>query len=335
MLPQVSDQLRTYAAALARGAGRPHRSRTSQRFLDAQPDWKERLEPQAARPARRRGPRGASPPTLLGRAGVRSPTPTAPRMTRTRAAASSAPTTPRPPRYRMEVRLGVVLRMRALLTRSPAASTCRRYGTADERAEPMPALRRCEDLESRSSTRRAPRRPTMPAPARFPPCRRPAAGRGGACRRGWASSSGRSTDARAQARATRPPGAVTVMTVYPGLARRAAAGLEVGDVILGPPGQPFHEPQPGARVDHAARDRRARADRRPARAASRCGITLHARALPARVARAARSAQGRQRRAAARPEAVPRQRPHLAAGKPRLLFFWATWCRRASSRCPR
>jgi thiol-disulfide isomerase/thioredoxin len=221
----------------------------------------------------------------------------------------------------MEVRLGVVLRMRAILTQIAGRVYLADHGTPDQRAT-YDALLACEDVNFLAEPRIATAAAMEPPPS-FPPLdddRRvvqevmPA----------WMGIQFKPLTDAQRTREQRTAGAVTVMTVYPE-SPAAKAGLEVGDVILGPPAAPFQEP-------HQVREWTMRREiNEPA---------------PIEVAR-----NGHVQEVVLRPEPYPIKMPELpgppkvgsaappltkvsayrgdqtlAAGKPHLLFFWATWC---------
>jgi thiol-disulfide isomerase/thioredoxin len=113
------------------------------------------------------------------------------------------------------------------------------------------------------------------------------------------------------------------MTVFPGSAA-ATAGLEVGDIILGPPEHPFQEPQ-------QVREWTMRSEiNEPAplvivRNGQRHNLTLRPGPYPLKMP----ELPGPPKVGSAAPplKLEPfRGDTVLAAGKPRLLFFWATWC---------
>ena len=58
---------------------------------------------------------------------------------------------------------------------------------------------------------------------------------------GWMGINFRQADAKTRESLHLENGATTVLTVYPDSPAKAA-GIEVGDVVLGPPGKPFTEP---------------------------------------------------------------------------------------------
>src|SRR6185369_5912096 len=141
--------------------------------------------------------------------------------------------------YRMEVRLGVVLRMRALLDEVAGRVYLADEATPQER-DTYAALRACEDVNFVAAPPEQ-SAAAMPPPERFPPLEddrqmvqdvMPA----------WMGIQFRPIAESPHKNEKLPPGAVTVMTVFPGSAA-ATAGLEVGDIILGPPEHPFQEPQ--------------------------------------------------------------------------------------------
>jgi thiol-disulfide isomerase/thioredoxin len=316
MLPRVSEQLRTYARRWQEALD-ALTVQNFDRFLTADPTWRERLA------AKKLDTLDGESRTQLAREILAALVPftEADREThdrlellKQRADAASAAA------YRMEVRLGVVLRMRALLAQIAGRVYLSQRGTPEERAA-YAALRGCEDVNFLASpafqTAAA-----MPTPEPFPPLDEdrqvvhavmPA----------WMGIEFQPASRTVHKKAKHSPGAVTVMTVFPDSAA-AKAGIEVGDVILGPPDQPFKEP-------HQVREWTMRREiGEPA---------------PLMLVRG-----GEQREIELRPEPYPIKVPELpgppkvgsvapalklepfrgdaamAGGKPHLLFFWATWC---------
>jgi thiol-disulfide isomerase/thioredoxin len=316
MLPRVSEQLRTYARRWQE-ALEALRLQNFDRFLTAKPSWRERLGVQEidALDGQRR--------SELARELLAALVPfseadrdTYDRLVLLKQRADEAGAAA----YRMEVRLGVVLRMRALLTQIAGRVYLTTGGTPEERAA-YAALRGCEDvnfLESPAFQSAA----AMPPPEAFPPLdedRQVVQ----AVMPAWMGIEFQSASRTVHKTAKHPPGAVTVMTVFPDSAA-AKAGIEVGDVILGPPGTPFKEPQ-------QVREWTMRREiGEPA---------------PLVLVRG-----GQQREIALRPEPYPLKVPELpgppkvgsvapalkldpfrgaamvANGRSHLLFFWATWC---------
>jgi len=316
VLPEISKQLRTYAerwnqalAALL--------NQNFERFLAAHPAWRPRLElkklealDQPARNALTRELLDALRPfTIADR-----PTYDRLQLLKQRADAADAAA------YRMEVRLGVVLRMRALLEQIAGRTYLTDEASAEER-ETFAALRACEDV----NFLRAPAfasAAAMDPPAKMPPLdedRQVVE----AVMPAWMGIQFRAlSEARAK-KENQSPGAVGIITVYPD-SPAAAAGMEVGDVIVGPPGQPFKEPQ-------QVREWTMRRE---------IGEPVALEILR----------DGKKRRITLRPAPFPVKMPELpgppkvgsvapplkldpyrgdrtfAGGKPHLLFFWATWC---------
>jgi thiol-disulfide isomerase/thioredoxin len=316
MLPRVSQQLRTYAQRWQEALD-ALKVENFDRFLTANPTWRVRLG------AKKLAALDDESRSQLAREILAALVPfsAADRETydrlellRRRADDASAAA------YRMEVRLGVVLRMRALLGQIAGRLYLTEAGTPEERAA-YAALRACEDVtffESPAFQSAA----AMPAPEPFPPLEEdrqvvqtvmPA----------WMGIQFQPASQTVHKKAKHPPGAVTVMTVFPESAA-AKAGIEVGDVILGPPDKPFEEP-------HQVREWTMRREiGEPA---------------PLVLVRG-----GQQREIALRPEPYPMKVPELpgppkvgsvapalklepfrgdavlANGRPHLLFFWATWC---------
>ncbi len=138
--------------------------------------------------------------------------------------------------YRMEVRLGVVLRMRTLLTRIAGKVYLDRYGSNRER-EAFEALSECESFRLGKPRRRSARELDLPPP--FPPLIDEMHLLAGVLP-GWIG-----IEYGAVNRGTRhylglAAGAVAVTRVYPH-SPAAEAGIEAGDIILGPPEAYFVE----------------------------------------------------------------------------------------------
>jgi len=118
-------------------------------------------------------------------------------------------------------------------------------------------------------------------------------------------------------------GAVTVLTVSPD-SPAAEAGLEVGDVILGPPGEPFTEPEQ-IREWTMWREVGVPTTLDVLRDTEPLRITLKPSAYPLELPKL----PGPPEIGSAAPPLkvdVLRAADRLAEHQPRLLFFWATWC---------
>lgn len=317
ILPQVSEQLRTYADRWQEALD-SLKEQNFERFLAAEPHWKERLAPKVLADLDAAGREQLGDELARALAAFTATDPaTGDRLAllRDRAEAASQAA------YRMEVRLGVVLRMRAILTQIAGRVYLADRGTPAER-ETYAALLACEDVNFLAEPPVATAAAMVP-PASFPPLdddRRVVQ----AVMPAWMGIQFKPLADAQRTRDQYTAGAVTVMTVYPE-SPAAKAGLEVGDVILGPPAAPFQEP-------HQVREWTMRREiNEPA---------------PLEVARA-----GHVQQVVLRPEPYPIKMPELpgppkvgsvappltkvsayrgdqrlAAGKPHLLFFWATWC---------
>lgn len=317
ILPQVSEQLRTYADRW-QDALDSLKQQNFERFIAAEPAWKERLGPKAiadlAPPGRER--LGDELAAALGAFTARD-APTSDRLALLRQRSEQASQAA----YRMEVRLGVVLRMRAILNQIAGRVYLADHGTAAER-ETYATLLACEDVnfvaEPSVATAAA-----MEPPASFPPLdddRRVVQ----AVMPAWMGIQFRPLSETQRVREQHTAGAVTVMTVYPD-SPAARAGLEVGDVILGPPAAPFQEPHQ-VREWTMRREINEPAPIEIARNGHLQQVVLKPEPYPIKMP----ELPGPPKVGAAAPPlakvAAYRGDPSLAAGKPRLLFFWATWC---------
>jgi thiol-disulfide isomerase/thioredoxin len=222
--------------------------------------------------------------------------------------------------YRMETRAGVLLRMRLILFRIAGMQYVRTEGTPDERTD-LERLLRCEEMQlpvtPATETAALARDPfpsfddDVAATARVVP--------------GWMGVQFKPATDRVRQSLQLGVGAASVQAVYPDSPAKAA-GLEVGDVIVGPAGRRFTEPQQLREwVMTAPLDR----------------------PIPLDIIR-----DGTPKQVALTPRAYPRKWPELPgppkpgapapalgltpyrgtppvalAGKHEtLLFFWATWC---------
>jgi thiol-disulfide isomerase/thioredoxin len=316
MLPRVSEQLRTYARRWQEALD-ALKVQNFDRFLTANPSWRDRLaakKPDALDDASRNQLAREILAALVPFTEADRETYDRLELLKHRADAASAAA------YRMEVRLGVVLRMRALLAQIAGRVYLTERGTPEERAA-YAALRACEDvnfLESPAFANAA----AMPAPQPFPPLdedRQVVQ----AVMPAWMGIEFQPASQTVHKNAKHPPGAVTVMTVFPDSAA-AKAGIEVGDVILGPPDKPFNEP-------HQVREwtmRREIGEPAPlilVRGGQRRAIELRPEPYPIKVP----ELPGPPKVGSVAPalKLQPfRGDTVLATGRPHLLFFWATWC---------
>lgn len=224
--------------------------------------------------------------------------------------------------FRNEVRTAAALRVRAILTDLAGRAHLDRGAPAADR-QTYEALRACEDLRLPPAAPSSPAPAAPPAPIPVPPI---AAARAleASLRPAWAGFN--TTDISAEIRRDHklPDGAVGVSAVYPD-SPASAAGLEIGDLVIGPPGHPFT----------AHGDARAWAlfapEGRPAaleilRAQSRVTVTLTPAPLPLRLPSLPPALTIGSAVPALDLRAYRGPKPALNDGKPHLLMFWATWC---------
>lgn len=318
-LPEASETLKAYAGAW-KGAFADVTGANLERFIAANPPWAPRLdEPALAAltPATTSDLRhdllGALEP-FTRRAGG-----SADRLEvlRERSDVSAGAT------YRMEVRLAVVLRMRTLLTTVAGRHYVATRGTAEERAT-VERLRGCEDVTLAAGplavdTAAHPADPE-PFPAYDDDLRVAAE-----VLPAWMGIRFKAPNVLQQSNLGLPPGAAVVVTIYPDSPAKAA-GLEVGDIVLGPPGQPFIERNQIREWTMLSPIGRP-APLEVLRGSERRRVTL----VPGEFPLKWPELPGPPRVGSAAPPLalaayrgdVPRE---LRGGTKHLLFFWATWC---------
>lgn len=139
--------------------------------------------------------------------------------------------------YRMQVRLGVVLRMRALLTSIAGRVHLTRNGMTEQRKS-YDELKACEAFNLGNS-RVATKTPVFPEP--FPPYDSERA-LAEAVLPGWLGISFKQASLTVRKKFSLKDGASMVQAVYPDSPAQRA-GIKAGDIILGPPDVLFTEPQ--------------------------------------------------------------------------------------------
>jgi thiol-disulfide isomerase/thioredoxin len=323
-LPELSKQLDLYAERWKQ-ALESLKVENLKLFVDAHPDWHARLDPGALKQLDAET-RRATATELLGEL---VPFTTADpqryqRLLSLRKKADDAEAAS----YRIEVRLGTVLRMRSLLTSIAGREYIATRATPAER-EAYESLQACEDLTFGDHPAVA-SAAELEAPKPFPPLadeQRVVE----AVMPAWMGINYKPlTDAQHKRYGTQT-GAVVVQTVFPD-SPAAAAQLRVGDIILGPPQQPFVEP-------NQVREWTMRSEigtpeqLKVLRDGAFTTVTLRPGPFPIELPKLPGPPQVGSN---APPVTIdPLRGPkRLAEGTPRLLFFWATWCSICKSALP-
>ncbi len=223
--------------------------------------------------------------------------------------------------YRMEVRLGALLRMRSVLLDIAGKSWLAAHGTpAQQRA--YAALLACEDLALPKAAKAAGDHVAEDAPYpsldkdlelahRILP--------------GWMGVSFQPLTPEQRQKKSLPDGASLVTAVFPDSPAKTA-GFTIGDIVLGPPGQPFTaRNQLRAFTMLSAIDTPAPLD--VLRGEARVTLTLTPKPFPmkwpelpgpAAIGALAPAVDVTPYRGAVK--------ANLAKGSAHLLYFWATWC---------
>jgi thiol-disulfide isomerase/thioredoxin len=223
--------------------------------------------------------------------------------------------------YRMEVRQGVLLRMRALLLSIAGRVLLADRGTAEERAT-YDALRACENLElppvpppPGTELIRAEPFPLLADDVELADSVLPA----------WLGIQFRQVRDALRTRDKLADGAARVLMVYDD-SPAALAGIHQGDIVLGPPGAPFVEKE-----QIREWSMRSAPDVPRSLEILREGAVHVVSLVPKSMPRKWPSLPGPPKVGSVAPPLlldpyrgdVP---VSLADGRSRLLFFWATWC---------
>jgi thiol-disulfide isomerase/thioredoxin len=222
--------------------------------------------------------------------------------------------------YRTDVRLGAVLRMQAILT-SIAGRVYLARDAAPEERDAFARLEGCESLPLGPPPRVA-SAALLETPDPFPTLatERDLVQRVAPA---WMGIQYRPLPERQREQHRMEKGAVAVTTVFPDSAA-AKAGLQVGDIILGPPEAPFTEP-------HAVREWTMRSEvGAPAplriwRDQDLLQLSLRPDPFPIKMPKLPGPPPVGSTAPPLKVE-LYRGTQQLVEGKSRLLFFWATWC---------
>ncbi len=325
-LPQVSEQFKNYLNAWKAALGDLAEANLT-RFLAAHPDWAQRVNGAAVAkldPASQRALTADLLSALVPWTRANRETNARLTLLREKSEAAAAPT------YRMEVRLAVVLRMRAILTDVAGRVYLATRATPAERAA-YEALRGCEDLTLGTGaplpgpTTLAERKPFP----RFEEDLRVAE----QVLPGWMGIRFQPPPPAKRAELDLAEGAASVVAVFPG-SPAEAAGFELGDIVVGAPGAPFTEPRQLrewimlSKIDEPA-------PLEVVRGTERIRVALVPKPYPQQwPALPGPPKVG----SAAPPLALTAFRgtppATLADGTPHLLVFWATWCAPSKASLP-
>lgn len=317
LLPDISGKFRSYHRAW-RAALRSLARENLERFLAANPGWEDRVTEDALEslePRERRELTRALATDVAAYTQDDTATSARLRLLKEKSGAAKAA------RYRMQVRLGVVLRMEAVLTSIAGRQYLKEHATAAER-DAYDSLVECEAF-SLGDTAKSPSTLVVSEP--FPSYEEELE-LAETILPGWMgirfrqASETRRTEYRLQ------DGAVSVRTVYPDSPAKEA-GVEVGDIILGPPDAPFTERQRIREWVMTA----SIGEPQPLlvqRGDEQLQITLTPQAYPLKWPKLpgppkAGSTAPPLRKVEAYRGTVPED---VARGGPYLLLFWATWC---------
>ena len=315
-LPEFSNQLRTYGERWA-AALDALKAENFQEFLVAHPEWRTRLK-QRTQPQLDAETRREMSAELLAELEpfTKSNHERYARLLSLKQKTDEALDAS----YRSEVRLGAVLRMRTVLTRVAGQVYLSERATPAER-DAYARLLSCEDVPLGPPPTVA-SAAALDTPDPFPTLAQERE-RVAAVMPAWMGVQYRPVPETQRTRYALPKGAAAVMTVFPNSAADTA-GLQVGDIVLGPPDAPFTEP-------HALREWAMRnevgaptplAVRRDAQTFE---VNLRPDPFPLKLPELPGPPKVGSNAPPLKVESF-RGDDRLVQGQPHLLFFWATWC---------
>lgn len=315
-LSETAEQLRNVSHSW-QGAWHDANSANWQRFLDANPHWREqlsKLEPNSLADLERRNLAAELLPEL--RAFTIQQPAAFKRLLRLRHNAVEAQAAS----YRLEVRLAALLRMQRLLVQVAGIQYLYTRGS-DEQRRAYQALRQCEEMELTPQNLPAPGVRKLKAFPRYDDDVTKAR----AALPSWMGIQFRTPSEELVRRYNLRPGAAAVTGVYPG-SPAAAAGLQQGDIVIGPPGQPFEERgQVRSWVMMARQGEPLLLE--ILREGQQHTLTVIPGPYPLRWP--SLPAPPKPDSPAPPLELIPYRGEiprHFGSGQPYLLFFWATWC---------
>ena len=316
-LPDISSQFQTVSNAW-KGTLADANQANVERFIEKHPEWKERLAPDAVQKLTPDARREWQTTLLTGLTPFTKSDASTERHLEAlhdKGEAAAAST------YRMEVRLAVILRMRTVLTDIAGQVYIAAHATPEERAT-YGALTQCEALALPAA---APGTTTLAAVDPFPPFDEDVQ-QAQAALPAWMGIQFKEAAPERRKQLGLRDGAAAVMNVYPNTPA-AAAGLQTGDIVTGPPQQPFtHRGQIRewtmlTTVGTAHKLEVLRDD-------THLVVSLKPEPYPLKWPELPGPPKVSST-APAMPKVVAYRGtlpPTLADGKPHLLFFWATWC---------
>jgi thiol-disulfide isomerase/thioredoxin len=314
-LPDISKHLSNVSGAWTAALGDVNAA-TIQQLIADEPDWQGRLsglalgqlEPSAV-PALTEDLIGALVENAKKHPRLAERAETIHRRKDTASAAS----------YRMEVRLAAVIRLRHQLT-EVAGRVYLASSASDAERRAYDALLACEALALPIGE---PQRTELVSPKAFPPFDEDISAATAALP-AWMGVRFRTTRADVAEKLELGKGAADVLTIFPE-SPAERAGLQLGDVILGPPGEPFTHPnqlRSWTMLSKAGEPRRLDVLRE--------GKPLQITLVPDPYPMKWPELPGPPEIGSAAPPlklaAYRGDVPRLGDGKAHLLVFWATWC---------